>query len=161
MELLSAVTLEPARARIARILRDDLPLVLRFSRAAVFIPGPSGRPRLLASTGVGPVAELDGPSRLRVALIASECGEKPGSPVPRTVAFTADDQEVAGEALVVPLPVGGALVVYRSGTRFSSEEVKHAVATARFVARALAWSAVFAGGDVSASRPSPSSPRRP
>lgn len=137
MELISALTTGPARARVARILRDDLPLLVRFSRAAVFFPGPSGRPRLLASTG-DPSTEIEGPSRLRVALVAAG-----GDRGPRTVRFEADEREGDGEALVVPLSIGGALVVYREG-RCTGDDVRHAVATARFVSRALAWSAVFA-----------------
>ncbi len=133
MEILSLLSTGPARARVARILRDDLPLVVRFTQAAVFLPGPSG-PRLLATT------ESDGgPSRLRAALVATA-----SSPAPRTVSFSADGKRPAGEALVVSLSIGGALVVYREGGRWSADEVRHAVATARFVARALAWSAVFA-----------------
>jgi len=90
--------------------------------------------------------DVEGPNRLRAALVAGSGGAS-AAVIARTAAFEADAREPAGEALVVPLRIGdapgGALVVYRAGARFSSAEVGHAVSTARFVSRALAWSAVF------------------
>ncbi len=135
MELPSALTVGPARARVARILRDDLPLVLRFSRAAVFLPGPLGRPRLLASAGET-VRDGEEPSRMRRAVVSADAARGPAA-----VAFGADGGEPSGEALVVPLSIGGALVVYRDRDGFAAAELRHAATTARLVARALAWSA--------------------
>jgi hypothetical protein len=91
------------------------------------------------------VSELGGPSRLRAALVAAATPPAATPPTaPQTVSFAADGNKMAGEALVLALSIGGALVVYREGGRWTPDEVRHAVATARFVARALAWSAVFA-----------------
>jgi hypothetical protein len=136
----------PVRVRVARILRDDLPVLLRFAQAAVYVAGPSGSPRLLASVGDPPrrePAELEAPNRLRAALhrapkAATEAFK---------VHFGAADGESAGEALVVPLvprgrpgPALGALVVYRTAPTWTPEEVAHTFETVRFILRALGGS---------------------
>jgi hypothetical protein len=134
MEVKIATT-GPARARLARILREDLGL--GYARAGVFLPGPSGRPRLLASAGIRE-AELEIPRRLRLALSSAGSMAEP-----RTVAFPPEGAEPAGEALVVPLVARGALVLYRPGPSWTVEEVSLASRAAHLVLRELGSRAVF------------------
>ena len=130
----------PQVARIARILREDLPGLVRFQRAAVFVAGPTGRPRLIASagrdddarSGSAEVAAVEAPDRLRAALQG-----RLGVVAPYRVA----DRE--GEALVLPFATPGegwrgALVLFSPTHRWSREDLGRAVGTVRLVERALA-----------------------
>jgi hypothetical protein len=130
--VLTGLESSPSRARIARILRDDLPMLLRFRRAAVYLAGPSGHPRLL--TSIGDAAPTDGetPSRLRAAALQAANAHHS-----LKVDFPEDRLEGEGAAIVVPLARSATFVVYRDKQPWSEDEVVKAVAAARLISWAL------------------------
>jgi hypothetical protein len=134
----------PARARVARILRDDGATRLRFLKGAVYLPGLTGAPRLLASSFTelddDPPSAVERPSPLRLAALRARAD---GSSAPFVLPVDGGADGPPGELLVLPL-VGepglavwlGSLVLYRD-VPWSSEEQSQALALARSVGRAL------------------------
>jgi hypothetical protein len=131
----------PARARVARLLRDERVAQLRCRRAAVYLPGLLGGPRLLAVTPAeGEASAVDGPSALRIGALRAAHGV---GCEPVVVEFMGDGVEPAGKVLVVPLAGelglevwAGSLVLFREKA-WTAEELAVAIGVARLVYRAL------------------------
>jgi hypothetical protein len=120
-----------------RLLRGPVAQTLRFDRAGVYVTGPTGGPRLVASsTELDAPVEATGPSPLREAA-ARAAAERGGAPF--TIHFSG-----ARPACVLVIPIRragqwlGSLVVFRFGPAFTDEDHLQGVANARLVARVLA-----------------------
>lgn len=140
--------LGPARAAVARVIREQGASLLRLRRVAVYLPGVLGAPRLLATspaTGVAPEpddAPEAGVSPLRLAAVRAASGP---STAPFEVELGASRGEPRGSVLVVPLDGAGWLVAQRD-EGWPPEERACALALARAVQRIVVGVGAAPGG---------------
>ena len=133
----------PARAAVAHLLRDEAAVLPRLRRAAVYLPGVLGAPRLFATSTIvlgdhDPLEATNEPAPNPLRLAAVRAASGPGAG-PFVLELQAERGEPHGAVLVIPMEGAGWLVAQRD-EGWPLEERGRAQALARSIHRVLVGS---------------------